>query len=107
MKLLIRIQCQSELAIYEALALALTLATFEHQVQLYFDTASFGALLAEDSRTAGMLKSLPLYDMPPAWLSHDVMSGWLLGMVDDEIASQLTHAPEPIDLRQFQQVLSF
>ena len=54
-----------------------------------------------------MLKSLDLYDMPKAWLPDDVFSGWVLGMINSELASQLDMIPESANLSQFATVLSF
>jgi tRNA 2-thiouridine synthesizing protein C len=54
-----------------------------------------------------MIQSLELYDMPPAWLPEDVFSGWLTGVLPDDLAGQLTLVPEVININDFQQVLSF
>ena len=107
MTLLIRLSTPTELASYEGCALALTLATFGHEVQLYLDAPVFGMLMDPKSRLAGMIKSLELYDMPPAWLPNDVFSGWLVGMVPDTLASQLTLVPEPVAGHPFEQILTF
>ena len=52
MKFLIHINTDSELISYEAIALALTLATFDHDPK---------------SRIYGMIQSLALYDLPKAY----------------------------------------
>lgn len=67
MKFLIKINHDSELICYEAIALAFTLATFDHQVQLSFGKKSLPVLLDATSRLYGMIQSLSLYDLPPAW----------------------------------------
>lgn len=107
MTILIKLTTATELASYEGCALALTLATFGHQVQLYLDAPVFGLLMQPHSRLAGMIKALDLYDLPPAWLPDDVFSGWVTGMVTDELASQLTLIPEQIDSQAFAQVWVF
>lgn len=107
MKILIQLRTPTEMASYEGCALALTLATFDHQVQLYLDAPVFGLLMQPKSRLHGMIQSLALYDMPAAWLPNDVFSGWLVGMVPSEIAAQLILIPEVIDSREFEQILSF
>ena len=70
MKLLIQLRTATEMASYEGCALALTLATFGHEVQLYLDAPVFGLLMQPKSRLHGMIQSLELYDMPPAWLPY-------------------------------------
>ena len=107
MKLLIRLQTPTEMASYEGCALALTLATFGHDVQLYLDAPVFGFLMQSDSRLHGMIQSLELYDMPPAWLPDDVFSGWIAGMLPTDVATQLTLIPEFINLQDFDQILNF
>lgn len=107
MKILIQLRTPTEMASYEGCALALTLATFEHEVQLYLDASVFGLLMQPKSRLHGMMQSLDLYDMPPAWLPDDVFSGWITGMLPSELAAQLTLVPEVIDSQKFDQVLTF
>ena len=107
MTILVRLTTATELASYEGCALALTLATFGHKVQLYLDSAVFGILLAPDSRLHGMIKSLDLYDLPPAWLADDVFSSWITGMVPTDIARQIDFVPEDLNLQNFTLVLSF
>ena len=107
MKLLIQLRTPTEMASYEGCALALTLATFGHQVQLYIDAPVFGLLMQPNSRLHGMIQALELYDMPTAWLPDDVFSGWLIGMVANELATQLTLIPEQIDAQDFEQILTF
>ncbi|MGO1251440.1 hypothetical protein [Psychrobacter sp.] len=107
MKLLIQLQTPTEMSSYEGCALALTLATFGHEVQLYLDAAVFGLLMQPDARLYGMIQSLELYDMPAAWLSDDVFSGWINGMLPADITSQLALIPEVIDVHEFEQILTF
>lgn len=107
MKLLIQLRSSSEIASYEGCALALTLATFGHQVQLYLDAPVFGLLMQPKSRLHGMIQSLELYDMPAAWLPDDVFSGWLTGMLPNDLASQLTLIPENFESQEFEQILTF
>ena len=107
MKLLIQLRTPTEMASYEGCALALTLATFGHEVQLYIDASVFGLLMQPKSRLHGMIQALELYDMPAAWLPDDVFSGWLIGMVDDSLAAQLTLIPEEIHSQKFEQLLTF
>ena len=107
MKLLIRLQTPTEMASYEGCALALTLATFGHEVQLYLDAPVFGFLMQSDSRLHGMIQSLELYDMPPAWLPDDVFSGWIVGMLPTDLATQLILIPEEPNLQVFEQILNF
>ncbi|MBP2281086.1 tRNA 2-thiouridine synthesizing protein C [Psychrobacter sp. PL15] len=107
MKLLIQLRTPTEVASYEGCALALTLATFGHEVQLYLDASVFGLLLQPKSRLQGMIQSLELYDMPAAWLPNDVFSGWLTGMLPADLATQLTLIPAIINSQDFDQILSF
>lgn len=107
MKLLIQLRTPTEMASYEGCALALTLATFGHHVQLYIDAPVFGLALQPESRLHGMIQSLELYDMPAAWLPNDVFSGWLTGMVPADLAAQLTLVPEVVDSQDFNQLLTF
>ena len=97
MRLLIQLHTPTEAASYEGCALALTLATFGHEVQL----------MQSDSRLHGMIQSLELYDMPAAWLPDDVFSGWVTGMLPTDLASQLTLVPEVINSQDFEQILTF
>ncbi|WP_367103284.1 hypothetical protein [uncultured Psychrobacter sp.] len=107
MKLLIQLRTATEIASYEGCALALTLATFGHEVQLYLDAPVFGLLMQPKSRLHGMIQSLELYDIPPAWLPDDVFSGWVTGMLPNDLAAQLMLIPEVIDSRDFAQILTF
>ena len=67
MKFLIKINTDSELISYEAIALAFTLATFDHAVQLSFGKNSLTVLMDESTRIYGMAQSLELYDLPKAY----------------------------------------
>lgn len=107
MKLLIRLHTATEMASYEGCALALTLATFGHEVQLYLDARVFGFLMQPESRLHGMIQSLELYDMPAAWLPDDVFSGWIAGMLPADLATQLTLIPEVVNSQEFDQILVF
>lgn len=107
MKILLKIKSNQEVECYEAMALAMTLATFDNEVQIWLDSACFGILLNPNSRLAGMIKSLDLYDLPKAWLNDDVFSGWLTGMLEMTMAQQLTSVPETINLKNFDEVLTF
>ena len=107
MKLLIRLHTATEMASYEGCALALTLATFDHEVQLYLDASVFGFLMQPESRLHGMIQSLELYDMPAAWLPDDVFSGWIAGMLPADLATQLTLIPEVVNSQEFDQILVF
>ena len=107
MRLLIQLHTPTEAASYEGCALALTLATFGHEVQLFLDAPVFGLLIQSDSRLHGMIQSLELYDMAAAWLPDDVFSGWVTGMLPTDLASQLTLVPEVINSQDFEQILTF
>ncbi|MEN8624812.1 hypothetical protein [Psychrobacter proteolyticus] len=107
MRLLIQLHTPTEAASYEGCALALTLATFGHEVQLFLDAPVFGLLMQSDSRLHGMIQSLELYDMPAAWLPDDVFSGWVTGMLPADLASQLILVPEVINSQDFEQILTF
>jgi tRNA 2-thiouridine synthesizing protein C len=107
MRLLIQLHTPTEAASYEGCALALTLATFGHEVQLFLDAPVFGLLMQSDSRLHGMIQSLELYDMPAAWLPDDVFSGWVTGMLPIDLVSQLTLVPEVINSQDFEQILTF
>ncbi len=107
MSILIRLTTPTETATYEGCALALTLATFGHSVQLLLGSPVFGVLMQADSRLHGMIKSLDLYDMPKAWLPEDVFSSWLTGMVPVALAAQLDFIPEEVSSQQFAQVFTF
>ncbi|OOR91515.1 hypothetical protein B0181_02865 [Moraxella caviae] len=67
MKLLVKLNNDSELIGYETLALAFTLASFDHEVQLYFTGDTLATLQDSHSRLCGMVQSLDLYDLPKAW----------------------------------------
>lgn len=107
MRLLIQLRTPTEAASYEGCALALTLATFGHEVQLWLDPPVFGLLMQSESRLHGMIQSLDLYDMPAAWLPDDIYSGWVIGMLPIDLTSQLMLAPETIRSQDFEQILSF
>lgn len=106
MNILIDIQASDELLLYEALALALTLASFDHQVQLLLRPSTYSQLLIKNGRIIGMLQSLPLYDLPAVWLEDKAQTGWLLGMIEPTLAEQFMFIPENVDYAQFEQILS-
>lgn len=64
MQFIIQIKTDSELVGYEAMSLAMTLATFDHDVQVVFTDESWRLLADKTSRVYGMIQSLELYDMP-------------------------------------------
>lgn len=107
MSILVRLTTPTETSTYEGCALALTLATFGHSVQIKLDSAVFGILMQSESRLHGMIKALDLYDIPPALLPADVFSSWLSGMVPTDIAKQIDLIPEDFDSRLFQHILTF
>lgn len=82
MQFIIQIKTDSELVGYEALSLAMTLATFDHGVQLIFADESWRLLADKTSRVYGMIQSLELYDMPMA-MADFVDEQW--AKLDDEI----------------------
>lgn len=88
MKFLINIGSDSELICYEAIALALTLASFDHDIQLNFHHGSLVVLQDEKSRLFGMVQSLELYDLPPAF--HQF--GTKVNTLDDKIQAVLVAA---------------
>ncbi|OAV02034.1 MULTISPECIES: hypothetical protein [Moraxella] len=69
MKFLIHINTDSELIGYEAIALTLTLATFDHDIQIELGEKVLVLLNNPKSRLYGMIQSLALYDLPKAY--HD------------------------------------
>lgn len=105
MKILLTISSDTPLQCYEAMALALTLATFDHKVQLWLSNTTFDILLDPTSRFTGMIKSLTLYDIAPAWLDESHHKN-LFNMLDKTVSSQLQIAPKQIDLTQFDEVLA-
>lgn len=107
MSILIRLTTGTELATYEGCALALTLASFGQSVQLMLGSSVFGLLMQPESRLHGMIKSLDLYDMPPAWLPDDVFSSWIFGMVPEEVSKQIDFIPEDFDSHNFKHIFSF
>ncbi len=107
MRILIQLKSATEVASYEGCALALTLATFGNDIQLYLDAPVFSILMQPKSRLHGMIQSLELYDMPAAWLPDDVFSGWLTGMIPIDLNTQLTLVPEIVNSSDFDQILTF
>ncbi len=105
-KILIRLQSSNELICYEAVSLAMTLATFDYHVQLFCEIECFSLLLNANNRICGMLKSLSLYDMPTAWLANNDKSEWLIKNLEQNLAEQFI-ITDKIDLNKFDNVLSF
>lgn len=102
MRFLIKIQSDSELITYESVALGLTLASFDHEVQFYFMDSTASVLADETSRLYGMVQSLDLYDIPKAWATFDV------NQFDDIIKDVLTQTEGvQVDLSLFDSVLEF
>ncbi len=105
--ILIRLTSAQELVCYEAMSLAMTLATFDYQVQLLCEPQSFGVLINPNNRIYGMLKSLDLYDIPPVWLEASAYSDWFLQTLDKTLVNQFIIPPNGIQLNAFDNVLSF
>lgn len=70
MKILIHIQSTTKLQVHEALSMAFALASFEHEIQLWFDDESI-IICFWDATLGKMLSSLEMYDIPPAWISQE------------------------------------
>lgn len=105
MNILITIDSKTELQCYEAAALALTLATFDHNIQLWISNSAFDILLNANSRFTGMIKSLDLYDIAPAWIDNSYFTK-LIDTLDAEVQQQLAATPNEIHLNEFDEVLS-
>ncbi|UNU73413.1 hypothetical protein LU293_00405 [Moraxella nasovis] len=105
MNILIKISTDSELISYEAIALAFTLATFDHVVQLYFYGDSFYILADSTTRAYGMIQSLELYDLPYAWAGFREMTV----AFDDKILDNIRYFDGKISdkLDEFDSVLEF
>ena len=102
MRFLINIKSDSELITYEAIALGFTLASFDHEVQIYFTDKSSIVLADSESRLYGMVQSLELYDLPKAWAAFDV------NQFNDVIKDVLTQTEGmQVDLSLFDSVLEF
>ncbi|MFL1731606.1 hypothetical protein [Moraxella oculi] len=101
MKFLITIHSDSELIAYEAIALGLTLASFDHLVQFHFTSQSHLVLNDCHSRAHGMIQSLELYDLPKAWANFK--EGVSL---DDAIVNALTMV-KAVQTADFDGVLEF
>ncbi len=109
-KILIQLDSANELLCYETVSLAMTLATFEHQVQMVCHPKTFSVLLNTGSRIYGMIQSFPLYELPKVWLYQGEkreQADWLLQMIDKSLASQFELVSTQIDLAEFDTVLSF
>lgn len=87
MNILIRLATDNELIAYEALALAFTLASFDHTIQLFISKPTHLLLTDTQSRIYGMIQSLDLYDIPKAWHDFDDET---LGLFDEPIRASLT-----------------
>ncbi len=101
MKFLITINTDSELISYEAIALAFTLATFDHAVQLSFGKHSLTVLMDTSTRIYGMVQSLELYDLPLAYHEFDDD----LGKLNPAIQAVLTTGAPVLD--DYDTVLTF
>lgn len=101
MNILINIHTDSELIAYEAISLAFTMASFDHQVQLFLGGRSDMLLQDPKSRLYGMIQSLDLYDIPKAWHGFDGINHLPLDIID-----HIEVAPQD-DPSQFDSVLSF
>lgn len=101
MRFLISIASSSELKCYEAIALAFTLASFDHEVQLNFHGDSLIVLQDATSRLFGMVQSLELYDLPKAY--HQF--GAAVSNLDDQIQAVLTDGKPDADA--FDTLLNF
>ncbi len=104
--ILIRLSSPHELICYEAISLAMTLATFDYQVQLLCEASVFGVLMNPHSRIHGMLKSLALYDMPPVWLTDCKQSHWLIHSLNREVSNQLSILNRSDDNPQHNQIIN-
>lgn len=101
MKFLITINTDSELISYEAIALAFTLATFDHTVQLSFGKNILTVLMDTSTRIYGMVQSLELYDLPLAY--HEF--GDDFGKLNPAIQAVLTTGVPVLD--DYDTVLTF
>lgn len=90
MNILITLSSDSELMGYETIALAFTLASFDHHVQLYLTGDSHRLLQDSQSRLYGMIQSLDLYDLPLAWTDFEPS---VMSQLDDVIVNVLTDRP--------------
>lgn len=107
MKIHILLDNDSELIAYETMSLAFVLASFDNEVQLEFGNATQALLQTPNARLIGMIKSLPLYDLPPAWANFDLIefSQNSTGAFDDELTANLM--PTPTDKPNFDSYLTF
>lgn len=94
MKFSIQVWSDSELLGYEAVALAMTLATFDHQVQVLFCQDSWRLLADTQSRVYGMVQSFELYDMPMA-IGQFADAVW--AEFDDKITACIQANNQPIN----------
>lgn len=99
MNILIKIGSDSELIAYEAVALAMLLASFDHKVQVYLTGKSDYLLKDKSTRLFGMVQSFALYDMPMAW------TDFILDDFDPSIQAVLKPAQGAFD--DFDSVLEF
>lgn len=109
MKLLITLNDTIVLIIHETLSLAFALASFGHEVQLEMgDPVAMMILQNIDNppyeNLAKMLSSLDLYDMPPAWISAEILHQYQ--NLPENLASQLSNKPTSIDVK-FDAVFNF
>lgn len=107
MKLHILLDNDSELIAYETMSLAFVLASFDNEVQLEFGNTSKALFLNPNTRLIGMIKSLPLYDLPPAWATFDLIELHqnLNVVFDNELTANLI--PIPTNKPNFESYLTF
>lgn len=109
MKLLITLNDPIALIIHETLSLAFALAAFGHEIQLDIGNQAANAILQNIVKPpydnlAKMLSSLDLYDMPPAWISAEILQQYQ--HLPENLASQLSNKPTPIGI-EFDSVFNF
>lgn len=68
MRIYLRLQSDSELICYEAMALVFALASFGHTAQICIEQGALAVLADPKSRLHGMAQAVELYDLPPVWV---------------------------------------
>ncbi|MDO4250563.1 MAG: hypothetical protein Q4C68_03545 [Moraxella sp.] len=105
MNILINITKNSELITYEACALGLLLASFDHQVHFLLQKEAVVVLGNPYTRLHGMIKSAPLYDIAAVWVSTEDVT-----LLHDDALKAVIHPIEDITevlTRQFDSLLTF
>lgn len=103
MKILIQLQSANATICLEGLSLALALASFDHEIQLLLSTdVGFSLLHHRNKKLSDMLKSLDLYNMPPAWLDFSYQDFF---QFDKDLLAQLQCCPQQIDVSKFDNVI--